>query len=325
MYIVLAIDALSPARANSACHSFYSNELSQIEAEYESYNFRRDILDPNILQKAYQGQQFSEAWGIFKKLSPYFIAEIFSIYRNEHIVFLGRDAEYFYDLARMFNNGAASTSRIHLVNINDHTKNKNEIQPYLESLGLSEIEISKRGVVFVDTGYRGSILYSLRKTFSPPARAKMFGHMLHGKKQIYSGKRIVATSWLSLSFLENITPEASVVLEDLSGASKIEGLPHQTGRVQKYQKVGNTWHALSAFEKNRTESNMASDLRQDLKYTFQNRESLESYRMVIEEMIRLQFQPEYIPKDAKLAEDKQLYLKTLEEIKRIKKSGDANP
>lgn len=167
----------------------------------EYYTERPNILS---LQPEVDAQK---NWDRIRWAQVEFVAQLLGLYPTETLYFLARDGEYPYDLALLLTQKYPKLSqRLKLINVSRGNQNSPNLREYLIQEGLTEKLIEKDGVVFVDTGYEGSIGKLIRS---------MYPQALHSKMRIH----------LIESDVEDI-PESKIFHTKQSmGAEDFEGMP----------------------------------------------------------------------------------------------------
>ena len=117
------------------------------------------LLRPNILDMESQEHRLGSKWDQFKKGHIEAIALILEMYPEHEIYFLSRDADLFFDQAKIvLKNDPERSKRIHLLNISRKSVRAQHVKEYLaqEGLSLETLEQGKK-FLFVDTALRGTI------------------------------------------------------------------------------------------------------------------------------------------------------------------------
>jgi hypothetical protein len=140
---------------------------------YDLYTNRPDVLQIPEVAKAN-----NKEWNNFNVAQLEFLAQLFGLYPDQVIYFLARDGEYLYDLALLLSqNFPEIRKKVRLINVSRLNLNDPLLQDYLKQEGLTEDKIKKTGVVFVDSGYKGSIPIHIKKFYSEKAQYNMYIHL----------------------------------------------------------------------------------------------------------------------------------------------------
>ena len=108
-----------------------------------------------------------------------FLAQLLGLYPTQHLYFLARDGEYLYDLALVLTqNQPQLKKRIHLINVSRLNMEDKLLKAYLQQSGVTETMIDQAGVVFVDTGFSGTIGKKIQKMYPSRIREKMKIHLI---------------------------------------------------------------------------------------------------------------------------------------------------
>ncbi|MFN9065585.1 MAG: hypothetical protein ACK5V3_00030 [Bdellovibrionales bacterium] len=127
---------------------------SYANSAFDYYSDRPDVtkIEPD------KDAKLRDDWHKFNIAQLEFLAQLFGLYPNEVIYFLARDGEYLFDLAQILGKKFPELkNRARLINVSRTNLNNSLLPDYLKQEGLTEIKIKKTGVVFVDSGYKGSI------------------------------------------------------------------------------------------------------------------------------------------------------------------------
>ena len=233
--------------------------LKQPPRGWESYDSRPDIL--TIPAKSHT---FDSEWEGLKKGHFSFVAQILAFYDPQtQIYFLARDSEYIFDVARLVTEGTPDFDRIHILNISQDNVFDKHMAKYLAQNGIIESELlAGKKVLFVDTGFAGSIPATIEEMFSEPARKNINTQLVVSfEKNIPSSR----------SFLIHTEPEAnhSHMFHMKPAMDRYEHMPRYTDRSTKFQLIQGSYHAVSKKGTSRdgvVSKEMSYHYMQDLKY-----------------------------------------------------------
>jgi hypothetical protein len=108
-----------------------------------------------------------------------FIAQLLGLYPTDHLYFLARDGEYIYDLAVVLTEKYPELKkRIHLINVSRLNWGKPKLHQYLIQNGVTDQRIVNEGVVFVDTGFAGSVGKAIKKLYPDDIQDYMKIHLI---------------------------------------------------------------------------------------------------------------------------------------------------
>jgi len=204
---------------------------------FESYATRPDIL-------ALTPQEHPELGGDWQKLKRGHleaVAQMVGLYPDRELYFLARDSELLYDLARFyFKDDSGALSRIHLLNASRLNMRADHVREYLKQEGISEAGL--RGglqVVFIDTGFSGTIPRVLSEYFPAELGSKLQTHLLSSSNPRHPSSRV---------FLTSINPAAPAMNPGTLHGSVVsyEHLPRFTDRSSHFrQDTAGRWHPVS--------------------------------------------------------------------------------
>lgn len=153
---------------------------------WESYLDRPDILELSALPK-----DLGTQWEILKAAHFSLVAELLGMYpKDTHIYFLARDSEHLYDVARMATEGTADADRIHLLNVSRANMKDKNIKGYLEENGISDETLKNdKKVLFVDTGFAGTIPRVISENFSTTLQSQLKTHLVVSANPLHPSSR----------------------------------------------------------------------------------------------------------------------------------------
>lgn len=211
---------------------------AQIPVGYESYHSRPSIL--NVLPEALPA---SEDWEKLKQAHLTMIAELLEVYpKDTHLYFLARDSEHLYDVAKLVTQDTSDSSRIHLLNVSRGNMRAANAKEYLGENGLSEKTLGQgKKVVFIDTGFAGTIPRVISEYFPQELRAQLKTHLIVSSNPSIPSSR---------SFLVHLNPMAiEMAVTSLHGTIlSYEFMPRYTDRSSQYTWHQNQWHPISPIK-----------------------------------------------------------------------------
>jgi hypothetical protein len=111
-----------------------------------------------------------------------FLAQLLSLYPKEHFFFLARDGEYLFDLGLVLTeNQPQLHKRLHLINVSRNNQHSKNLKRYLVENGLTDDFITKYGVVFVDSGFNGSIAKHIQSKYPSKVQKRMKIHLIESQ------------------------------------------------------------------------------------------------------------------------------------------------
>jgi hypothetical protein len=206
-----------------------------IPNEWESYLDRPDILKTEARTHSPVGN-----WEALKAAHFSFVAELLSFYPSDtHFYFLARDSEHLFDVARLVTDGTEEAKRIHLINVSRGNMRDKNIKAYLGENGISDASLnSGKKVLFVDTGFSGTIPRVIGELFSADIRMKLKTHLVVSSNPDHPSSR---------AFLVHLN--SSVNSQDPSGMHgtviSYEHLPRYTDRSSSIVYSEGRYHPVS--------------------------------------------------------------------------------
>ena len=225
-------------------HQFSFQYLSQGQAQqqqdipdgWESYLGR-----PDILKTEGKEQNLGESWNKLRDAHFTFVAELLEFYPNHHFYFLARDSEYLYDAARLATYGTKEASQIHLLNVSRANMRDVNIKSYLADNGISEeVLLAGKNVLFVDTGFSGTIPRVIAENFSAAAKAQLKTHLIASSNPQHPSSR---------AFLLHLNPAVNSGNPSNMHGSIVsyEHMPRFTDRSSKFIFNSGKWHPISSL------------------------------------------------------------------------------
>lgn len=212
-------------------------------ADVEKYSDR-----PQILTIAPEKHDLGKNWEKLKLGHAEAVAELLVMYPEHELYFLARDAELLYDLAILVGQEfPAIKQRLHLINVSRANMRDPHLVEYLAENGISERELSHgRKVLFIDTGFAGTIPATIARNF--PKYAKNFEtHLICSSNERHPSTR---------AFLGHLNPAAAATSPSKMHGTIVayEHMPRYLDRSYRYEMIEQHWEAISAkVEENRQE------------------------------------------------------------------------
>lgn len=230
--VLLALIFLNPDIGNA--------NTGKIPNGWESYLER-----PDILSVPSRDQNLDLEWQKLKDAHFSFVAEILEFYPPDtHIYFLARDSEHLFDVAKLVTQNTEDESRLHLLNISRGNMRAQGIKEYLSENGISEDSLRQgKKIVFVDTGFSGTIPRAIQENFTEESKKKIRTHLVVSSTADHPSSRL---------FLVEINPS---VIE--SAPAKMHGtiisyehMPRYTDRSTRFVDVDGKHHPISPIVPN---------------------------------------------------------------------------
>lgn len=213
-----------------------ATEVNESIAGYESYLSRPDVL--KIQPKPHS--ELGADWSKLTRGHIEFVAMLLEIYKKQDLYFLARDSELLYDLARWEARSDPSIlERLHLLNVSRANMHAEHIKEYLAQEGISEDALnSGKKVVFVDTGFSGTIPMTIESYFPSRLKKNFLTQLVCSANPDYPSCRV---------FLTSINPVAPKLDPgELHGSIiSYEYLPRFSARSDRFLKVDNLWQPYS--------------------------------------------------------------------------------
>jgi hypothetical protein len=210
--------------------------LSGFAQEMEPYSVR-----PDALTVPPGAHELGESWERMKRAHLEAVAEVLELYPDHEIYFLARDSEILYDTARiLLKDEPAEFKRLHLLNVSRANMRAEHVMDYLAQEGISEDALkSGKKVMFVDTGFVGTIPRVLAEKFSPEAARNLGKHLLVSSNEAIPSSRV---------FLAALNPMAVGHAPAKMHGTIIdyEHMPRYTDRSTGFQFVNGRWEPMGA-------------------------------------------------------------------------------
>lgn len=203
------------------------------------YSDRPDILE----LPAVEHSDLPSGWGNIRQAHIEMVAMMLGLYPDREIYFLARDSELLYDTARVFGGLTdVSTENVHLLNVSRSNMDAEHIRDYLSQEGINEEALAQgKKIVFVDTGFAGSIPATILGYFPKQYRSQMRTHLIISGNSIHPSARV---------FLRAINPSLGRNSPDTMRGTIInyEHLPRYTSRSNFFEQVNGEWIPASRHE-----------------------------------------------------------------------------
>jgi hypothetical protein len=214
----------------------YAQAQEEIPSGWESYRSRPDILAVQAKAIATPDKN----WESLKAAHFSFVAELMELYpADTHIYFLARDSEHLYDVARLVSEGTPDAGRIHLLNISRANMRDPNLTSYLNEFGISEQSLKAgRKVLFIDTGFAGTIPRVIAEIFSNEVRKQLKTHLVVSSNPAHPSSR---------AFLVHMNPSVNEQSPSSMHGSIIsyEHMARYTDRSSKYVLSKGFYHPIS--------------------------------------------------------------------------------
>ncbi len=176
---------------------------------------------------------------------------------KEPLFFLGRDAEYAYDVSRLVTQGTDDYNRVHLINISRSSVNSEQVVNYSEE-EIFKISGGKKPV-FVDTvAWDKTIQRGLISRYETEKPNKIL------TSTIISGQTKTSMPVIALSFIEGLM--SSTFMNSSVIAELYEHLPHYTGTAFDYEVLEDGRYSVLTKDVKKAEAQDALVLMKDLKH-----------------------------------------------------------
>ena len=94
------------------------------------------------------------------------LAEFLEMYPDHLLYFLARDSEFLFDLAQLLTEkNPKDLNRIFLINISRKNVKDAHLLDYLNYFGINSHNLEKQKILFIDTGFQGTIPVEVRARF----------------------------------------------------------------------------------------------------------------------------------------------------------------
>lgn len=186
-----------------------------------------------------------------------FLAQILTLYPDREIYFLARDAELLYDLAILVSQSEPDLARrLHLLNISRANMRAPQLVDYLAQEGISEARLrAGTKVLFVDTGYEGTIPQAIAENFSPKVRNAFATHLIVSRNVRHPSSR---------AFLTALNPAAAIVPPSTMNSSLVqyENSAHTTWPSSYFANREGRWVPMSPTHGSMTDGAISKETAQ---------------------------------------------------------------
>lgn len=245
---------------------------------FEPYSDRPDIL----LVKP-QAHPSDKRWENIKAAHFTTVALLMALYPTQDLYFLARDAEFLHDTARLiFRNDPQTLARLHLLNVSSVSVSNMHLADYLNENGISEQALKNKKIVFVDTGFKGTVPSKISSLFSRQGQSNIKTHLL------LSENLDIPSTRAFLSYMDaNVNSAHPSTIH--STLSDFEEYSKFTDQSTNYIKYGGRWTPISVAVRIRggfVDRGEALELMEDLVYESQKSETssqfLETQKLIDE-------------------------------------------
>lgn len=246
-----------------------SNTVSIFAAHYEvitpsieqHYSERPDI---SKIEPKDHSQALGSLWRFEREGHLESIAEILELYPDRQLYFLARDGELLYDFAKIvLENEPAELARIHLLNVSRANMKDKNLLRYLAQEGISEGNLAQgMKVMFVDTGFAGTIPEHISSLFPERLRKQLQTHLLCSENPSHPSSRVFLEYFHSgAANLDPATLHSSIV--------EYEHMPRFTFRSHAFQVHLGKWSPVGLKTKSldgQVDQQQAIKYMEDLKF-----------------------------------------------------------
>ena len=216
-------------------------ELSAFAGRYTD---RPDIVNGIESHPHPEITQVIPHWESIKEGLVESVAQFLGVYKGSELYFLARDGEDLYDVAKYLlteMKDFEGLKHIHLINVSrEHIDNRGHVRglgEYLSQEGISQKALDQgKKMVFLDSGYRGTIPELIRKQFLPQAKDEQIkSHLLDSLNSSIPSSRVFL-----YGFDEKMADlHATDVHDEMNG--DFEHIPRYFDRSNAYLHEGGKW------------------------------------------------------------------------------------
>lgn len=195
--------------------------------EIELYSSRPDILTVEA-QRPKDSKQNQ-----LRQAHVALVAELFETYpKDTHLFFLARDAENLFDIAQLATSNSTEAQRIHLLNVSRANMNHELLKEYLAQHGISDESIeSGKKILFIDTGFAGTIPKVIGRLFKPENAKKLKTHLIVSSNPEHPSSRLFLSHINPLAHQESPSSMHNSIVE-------YEHMPRFNHRADHFVKTG---------------------------------------------------------------------------------------
>lgn len=227
------------------------------DSEFEVYSTR-----PNILEVGpHAHPELGHDWRKLRQATIEAACFFLEMYPDEELYFMARDAELFYDAAKLISEmEPARKPIVHLINVSREAVASSEVTSYLDSVGISEDRLrTGTRIRMVDTGMQGTLHDVILNRHVPVEyRPQVRSQFVSSNREDIPELRAVARIF-SQGYWGNAFPEVKEVLEES---------PKWTKSAIGYQFIDGKWEPISKkgdIAQNAREKRETTQLREDLR------------------------------------------------------------
>lgn len=239
----------------------------------ETYESLRPQIAQLVGESLKEGSPDSpHQWTAHRKGIRNLVAELEALYPEEHLFFLARDAEYLYDMATLLNPHASE--RLHLLNVNSSNQDEEWLPKYLKSKRLTSEALGKSNIIFIDSGYAGSVADAIQMVLPPELKNRVFVHLVDSNSHHNPNSRV---------YLSELDPK-DALRPNPSGkgaVASLESFPHYTDSSGGFEKKGKNYFASSSRS---DEWERALKLMKDIKAYAENPGVVKEYQAILKDM-----------------------------------------
>lgn len=265
----------------------FAQTIAASHSETEAYSVRPDIQ--SVTARAHR---LSPDWPVLREAHTSAVALLLELYPAHEIYFLARDSELLFDTAILATEGRPTeSSRLHLLNVSRANKDDSQLKSYLEQEGISEHSLQQgRKVIFVDTGFLGTLPKAMAALFSEKARAQLQTHLILSYNGQYPSLR---------SFMIHLNPDTNKKSSQQMQGSIIsyEYMPRFTARSDSFAKINGRYQAVSPVVAENSNAMISKEkallYMEDLKANFDIKK-MQTERARVQQFLRLLQNPQQI-------------------------------
>jgi len=208
-------------------------------------------------------EELGSSWTKLKQAHFQFVAQLLELYSDSDLYFLARDSELLHDAAILVAD-QSELPRIHLLNVSRANMRDPNLGSYLEQEGISEAALlAGKKVVFIDTGFAGTIPEVIGSHFSDKAREKIKTHLIVSSVLFRSSSR---------TFLAPLNPAINTISPQKMHSTIIayEHMARMTFRSDRFEKIDGILvptGTLGKADDGSVNSRLAKSYMEDLKWS----------------------------------------------------------
>jgi len=206
------------------------------EETYTKYSSRPDILSVD----SHQHDDLGNNWEKLKRAHVEAIAMLLEMYPDRELYFLARDSELLFDAAKIATQkDNRAKLHLHLLNISRANMRDPHLKDYLSQEGISEDSLrSGKKILFVDTGFSGTIPRVIEEDFPKELRKNFQTHLMSSSNIAHPSSR---------GFLTALNPVAPDLDPGKMHGSIVsyENMERYVGRSNRFLLIDGKWEAVS--------------------------------------------------------------------------------